>query len=308
MLLAVTWRLWVAQDIYPQVPAFELFCAAPRWLDVCLLFGLVLGLLGSAGSHHAGRYEAYIGATSRVATLIALGGLFLLDQHRFQPWAYLLWLLTAVWLVHGDEWRLRWMRWLLISIYVYSAIGKFDAEFLYTVGQQMLQALLAWTPIAFDGLSQGARLTFVFLFPFVELLIGIGLMVPRTRRYAAIAAIVFHIGLIFVLGPTGLNHRPGVLVWNTQIAVQVYWVFVAANGVRHSGAPSFREKSGLGKRQHKIVGSLGPSFGGGQRAVESENYCFLGCAWDMRLGNWDAGLGAFRDVGSLAQLGAVRTP
>ncbi len=252
VLLAVTWRLWGAQDSYPQVPAFEMFCAAPHWLDVCLLFGLVLGLLGVAASSYAGRHGAFIGSTTRVATLIALAGLFVLDQHRFQPWAYLLGLLMAVWLVHGDRWRLTWMRWLLISIYVYSAMGKFDVEFLYTVGQQMLRALLNWTPIAFEGLSQGVRLTLVFLFPLAELLIGIGLMLPRIRKYVGIAAIAFHIGLVFVLGPTGLNHRPGVLVWNMQIALQVYWVFVAAIGVHQTNnllhcSVDAEQSSGIGE-------------------------------------------------------------
>ena len=44
---------------------------------------------------------------------------------------------------------------------------------------------------------------------------------------AGCLAIGLHLGLIVILGPFGLNHRLGVLLWNAQVAIQVYWLFVA---------------------------------------------------------------------------------
>jgi hypothetical protein len=151
-----------------------------------------------------------------------------LNQHRLQPWAYELGIVAVVWLgIRSDTRRLAWMRWLIVSIYCYSALGKFDFEFLHTVGQQMLTALLKLGGIDSRQLSEPVRVAIAATFPVYELLIAVGLAFPRTRRLAGIAAIILHAVLIVILGPLGLNHRTGVLVWNVQVAVQTYWMFVA---------------------------------------------------------------------------------
>jgi len=115
----------------------------------------------------------------------------------------------------------------MISVYFYSALGKLDFEFLHTVGQQMLGTLSSWVGLDTAKLPMGIRLIFVATFPLVELAIALGLVWRRTRKVAGWLAIGLHCGLIAILGPLGMNHRFGVLLWNLQVAVQVYWLFVA---------------------------------------------------------------------------------
>jgi hypothetical protein len=75
-------------------------------------------------------------------------------------------------------------------------------------------------------ISSSKRIAMVAMFPVIELGIAIGLAKSRTRMVAAILAIGLHLVLIVILGPTGLNHRPSVLIWNGQFVGQAFLLFL----------------------------------------------------------------------------------
>jgi len=136
------------------------------------------------------------------------------------------------------------MRWLLISVYVYSALGKLDYEFLHSVGQRMLAAMARLCGQDSSTIPMSVRLGLVATFPVTELLLGIGLAWPKTRRVAGLLAIGFHVVLVVLLGPLGLNHRLGVLIWNVQFAILAYLLFVAGGERRTArDAESFDSNS-----------------------------------------------------------------
>jgi hypothetical protein len=120
------------------------------------------------------------------------------------------------------------MRYLIIGIYFYSAVGKLDFEFLHSVGQQMLGVMSKWVGQDLSEISDASRIGLVAVFPFVELAIAVGLAWTKTRRVAGIFAIALHLVLIAILGPLGLSHRFGVLIWNGQFAIQAFLLFVVA--------------------------------------------------------------------------------
>ena len=221
-LIAATWRLWIPQTVFPQVPAFAILCTAPAWLDwiclVCLIAGLSVLAAGRSGC---------LNTSGGLLVLMSLLVFFCLDQHRFQPWAYQLWLFTAIWLCCGVNYRLNLMNWLLISIYFYSAMGKLDFEFLHTVGQQMLGAIANLVGQDSSNISASLKIALVAIFPVGELAIAVGLAWATSRRVAGLFAIGLHLALIVILGPLGLNHRLGVLIWNAQFVGLAYFLFVA---------------------------------------------------------------------------------
>ena len=221
-LIAATWRLWISQTVFPQVPAFAILCTAPAWLDWICLGCLIVGL----GFLAAGR-SGFLNTTGCLFVLVSLLAFFCLDQHRFQPWAYQLWLFTVIWLCCGLNYRVKLMNWLLVSIYFYSALGKLDFEFLHTVGQQMVGAMANLVGQDSSGISASLKLALVAIFPLIELAIAVGLAWPTSRRVAGIFAIGLHLTLINILGPFGLNHRLGVLIWNAQFVGLAYFLFVA---------------------------------------------------------------------------------
>lgn len=217
LLFAATWRLWTPHQHFPQVPFSRLLCSAPSWLDWALLFCLSLFLIGSLVVK--ARNLLFLAALS------VLVGLVLLDQHRLQAWTYELILVLCVLLLAPARQAIQWLRILLISIYFYSAIGKFDFQFLHTVGQQILEALAGQLRIDISNWNLSTRNTLVLLFPIGEVIIACGLALPRTRRLAVWFAVAMHTTLMILLGPLGLNHRSGVLIWNFQVAGQVWLLF-----------------------------------------------------------------------------------
>ncbi len=266
-LLLVTWRLWTPQAVFPQVPAIYWLVDAPPWIDwLCLAWLSAALICLTINPRLREKSQATFERYCFLSLFLSLSVLMALDQHRLQPWAYELWILSVVWLsFHESQMRLAWMRWILVSIYIYSACGKFDFEFLHTVGQHMLTALTGLLRFDARQLSQPVRVGLVATFPLVELAIAVGLLIPKSRRLAGGCAVLLHLGLILILGPLGLNHRPGVLVWNAQVAVQVYWLFVApqspANCVnnpikQYFGPRGLGDPRGLGEWCGSIVLTL----------------------------------------------------
>ena len=90
-LFVVSWRLWLSQSDFPQVPFFRITVQVPAAIEMLLFSGVLVCLVGSFiwVSKRAGRYFLGIFA-------VFLAGLILLDQHRLQPWAYQFLILSVI--------------------------------------------------------------------------------------------------------------------------------------------------------------------------------------------------------------------
>ena len=220
-LIAATYRLWTPQTVFPQVPAIEFLCSIPKWFDWCFLVVLVVGvgLLTFSRSERWIYFGCYMGMGSLIATIC-------LDQHRLQPWAYQLGLFLFVWLTCPNRLQHLLIRWLMISIYFFSALGKLDHEFLHSVGQNMLGAIANILGQDANAIPNATRLVLIAMFPLIELSIALGLAWPKSRYLAGWLAIGLHLSLLVILGPLGLKHRPSVLVWNVQFAVLAFLLFI----------------------------------------------------------------------------------
>ena len=160
-----------------------------------------------------------------VGFILALTFLIVLDQHRLQPWAYQFLLIAVVLSCANSSQAVGWLRVLTIGIYAHSAFSKFDASFLNTHGQELTAALFGAIGFSLNGLDESTRRLLAFALPVGEFLIAVGLCLPRFRRPAVSFAIVMHSVLLIALGPFGLNHRPGVLLWNVFFACQTFLLF-----------------------------------------------------------------------------------
>lgn len=222
-LVAAPWKLWTPQTVFPQVPLLEFACDLPGWCDGICLAGLVSSstLLLFLATHEL---------WSRISTgvvVISLAGLFLLDQHRLQPWAWQFFLLAILLTLADDQTARRGWMWLAISIYFWSAVSKLD----YTFFHQQGPALLGGLKKAAGLLGGENRWTQLFdiagsmLFVGGEFGVSLLLMVPRTRWLGLWGAIGMHLTLLATLGPFGLNHSKGVLLWNLFFIGQAWLLF-----------------------------------------------------------------------------------
>ena len=222
ILFAITWRLWTPQTDFPQIPFFGWLVDVPGGVDWIALVGTFIGLTTILFVNDRWSKPA-IGLF-----LVSTSLLVLLNQHRLQPWVYLLLVTSSLLICLPHRICLTWLRRIVISIYLYSAISKLDYQFVFTVGDQMLDVLVGFAGLDLDAFPSWLRISLVLCLPIGELIVGALLLFHKTAPIAAWLAVGLHVSLLLVLGPLGLNHQPGVLIWNIWFIVQA-WLLFAAN-------------------------------------------------------------------------------
>ncbi|HWL10468.1 MAG TPA: MauE/DoxX family redox-associated membrane protein [Planctomicrobium sp.] len=221
LLVGVTYPLWFVTPLAatsPQIPWFPFLTGLPGLRDPFMTgitaYGALLFIKGAGG--HESRLEERV---SIGCFTIGLSLLVLLDQHRLQPWVTQFLIFGFFLMVARGSEFLRGWRWIVASIYIWSAISKCDATFLTHQGQLFLNGLLDplgvnrvfWTPEFNQRLAM--------LFPAGELLTGVLLLIPQTRRWGLWVSIALHAVLIWILA-FGLKHEWAVLVWNLFFILQ----------------------------------------------------------------------------------------
>lgn len=221
LLLATTWRLWIPQDVYPQIPFIAGLINAPVWLEYA---AGVIWVIGFAISLAPARFDrlARFGLAAAVAGGVVL---ILFDQHRLQPWAYLSLLICIALLMLPKRTAVTWVRLLLISLYVHSAISKLDYSFLHAHGPELCNAAIGFLGLSFDRLGDSTQAWIALTLPLGELAIAITLWTRRFRLIGLWLSIAMHTVLLVALGPLGLNHKPAVLLWNAQFLLQNWLLF-----------------------------------------------------------------------------------
>lgn len=279
ILIITTWPLWTPQDQFPRIPLLQSLASLSRtWVAASTWFALLLGLSASVGgliSAHQRRWAR--GCASGL--VIAFFVLVLLDQHRLQPWCVHIGvaLLLATFAVPAR--RRSYLSWYIASIYLYSAIAKFDAQFIHTVGQEFARTALkvvGWRAALAD---EAALISIASAFPIGELAIGLGLLVRTTRLLAAWASILMHLLVLAILGPWGLNHAWGVSMWNVVFLVQNILLFMpsppaigtnalaASNGLDNGPPTSAKTRTGtFALRWSDVVFAMAVVMPAGERS------------------------------------------
>jgi len=154
----------------------------------------------------------------------------LLNQHRLQPWTWHIFLLCPLTAIrsgpagrHRPESAIHFtfttVTILTASIYIFSGISKLDAGFSATYGQQLTESLLGAVGISTRFWPESTQTLVARSLPLGELAIGI-LLLMRRWSLGFPLSILMHFLLLLALGPLGMQHRPGVLIWNTCFIIQ----------------------------------------------------------------------------------------
>ena len=213
-LFLATWRLFLLQTDYPSVGVLSLSPAAALTLSrvatgVLIVLATALPFLGR---------RRRVGWTV-VAVLVAV--LAATDTHRLQPWLYLAGVLAALFATAGAS-RLTAHRVVLVSLYLYSGLGKLDYQFVHTVGREFLD--VATFGVA-DRWPDPARVAAALAMPTLETVGGLLLIHRRTRPVGRWFITALHLSLIALLGPWSLGHSAGVLVWNAVMIGYIQTLF-----------------------------------------------------------------------------------
>jgi hypothetical protein len=267
-LLAAMWRLWTPQEVFPQIPFFAVLRTVPGWIDWVALVGLIAGVGGLLLVRQRQEADTSSPRGLRTAALLAVGSttiVVLLDQHRFQPWAYQFAIVALVLAFTPPIPAASLLRVLTVGIYFWSAVSKFDYTFLHTMGPQLLGGLTRALQVDPATMSPGTATFLAWTFPIDELAVAILLAIRRTRTVGLVLAVAMHALLLAALGPLGLNHSLGVLLWNVYFIGQNLLLFRRpAAGWRRTAGP------GLWVRLREIARGFMPasaSAGVGHAAV-----------------------------------------
>lgn len=222
-LVAATYPLWFYPPTpeNPQIPWFSWGTKIPFACDIVMMFtfgSAVIGLFAEAT-------RIRILQRSSMLYVISFLGLILLDQHRLQPWGLQFLLVAATLTVSQNQIGLKCVRWIALSIYFYSAVSKFDSSFYASHGQLLLDGF--FKALSIDGamFSQDVRKLLAISFPMGELLVFVLLLFRSSRNYGVILSWIMHLAIVLSVGPLGLNHEYGVLIWNVYFVMQNYVLF-----------------------------------------------------------------------------------
>ena len=218
-LVLATWPLWWGGTDFSVIPWSGWLVGVPLAVDR----GLVVALLGGAAAAVLAPQRG--GRTGLAVLLASLGFLVLLDQHRFQPWAWLMLLETLAVLALPARTAQRWIRWIIISLYVWSAVSKLDAAFLTGRGPWLLTGLLDGLGLETVLIPPQRLARAAWLLPLGELAAAAALAFGRTRRLGRLLAVGMHAALLVALGPWGHDHHLGVLLWNAFFLIQTPLLF-----------------------------------------------------------------------------------
>jgi len=221
LLIAATFPLWfpVDQGDVPFVPLINLGISNANALARASTIALVSGLIGIVVAPERLRPLWWLVAGSLLVS-------FLLDQHRLQPWAYQSAIYAVVFATLPPRRAQSWLIPLAASIYIYSSAGKFDYQFAHTVGQEFLDMLARPMGGLPEDWNQSLRARIALLFPAIEFAAGVGLLFRPIRRIASVVVMSMHVVLLLILGPWGLGHSSGVLVWNIALISQAYLLMI----------------------------------------------------------------------------------
>ena len=222
-LFVVTGGLWLPQTLFPQVALIGIFNTIPSEIiygAMAVVLIALLSILVGKFAYDSTSKSLKIRFLSWAILIAAIAILWLADQHRIQPWGVHLFVGTVVFMSCRPRRGVALLRVFAISIYIYSALGKFDYQFMHSVGPQLMTGLAGLIGVDMKVWDASLVSKLSLLLPLGELLIGIMLCHRRTRKLAILSATMMHICLAVLFSPVGLNHEWAVVVWNVFFVFQ----------------------------------------------------------------------------------------
>ena len=236
VLIAVTYRLWLGGSDFPAVPliGWSVSNAIRRILGIGLIGSCSATVIASCRqwmqllqSTKANPVNQALDTASvvsdrlplsvrLVASVTAVFGLLcaLANQHCLQAWHWLfLIVMTFAATLTARQFH-RSIALVLASVYLCSGLSRITLSSQPNATEMIVQALMKFIlPAKFAGdLRWIAGLAIVATCG--EILAGILLLLQRTQRIGLVMAILMHLSLMLALGPLGLNHHWGVILWN----------------------------------------------------------------------------------------------
>lgn len=220
--IVITKNLWLPYRDFPLIPVIST-TDSPIFTDdvnITLIIILVIALLISI---------LYFNTVLIIIIVILTLTLVFQDINRLQPWVYLYFSLYLLILISEISKKIDFSYFQLpiISIYFWSGVHKFNDTFISITFQSILVDFFKIPSqyINSSVLNSGC------LIPIIEIIIGLCLFFPKTRKIGFILSIMTHIFILAFLSPLGINYNPAVYPWNVAMILIVGILFYQKNNV-----------------------------------------------------------------------------
>ncbi len=222
MLLSVCCcpNLWAGQRWFPVCPVFDALYVQPPYDYIFLVLEIVLLL------------ALIISSKPRLLIFLILIlnlSLILLDQNRLQPWFYLYNCILFVLLFYN--WRIdninNYHSFFIIlqlcvsAVYVYSGLQKINPNFVDDTFKWFIKPLSAF----FSDRQMQTIVKVGYAVPYIEVFLGLGLLIKPLRFIAVPVAIIMHILIVFLMSPFGNNYNMVIWPWNLIMVVLILLLF-----------------------------------------------------------------------------------
>lgn len=210
--IVMSWIVWHSDRMFPLCPVLDFIPASPKKFDNILPITLILLFILVAFFKKRWMYRSLF---------IVLAFLLLQDQIRWQPWVYLyvFMLLPFVVKKENDPNLISYFRILIIGVYFWSGIHKFDEGFIEGTFDKMLRDLfLIENPETRLGLHYLG-----YLIPVTEVLLAVALVFRKTRTFGIAMALITNIVILTYLIKGGKNTV--VYPWNMAMMCFVVVLF-----------------------------------------------------------------------------------
>ena len=237
ILIIATLPLWWGDTAFPQVPfVVELPPVIDQLATVCLMMACTVIVSLPV------RDRSQLLASARVTALVCSVILVTSNQHRLQSWHWLM-MLNLTWLIIlAQKDLLAAMRHTVAAVYICSALSRISLTPEQGISGIIVRQLLELASQSGWERAPAQIAKLCQLMTLAEFLTGLLLIFPRTQRWGCLGAILLHCSLLLALGPLGLNHHAGVLLWNLCFLCLVPILFPLNRMVQADGHPYSRRQ------------------------------------------------------------------
>ena len=210
----MSWKLWITNRSFPQVPLVPLNSSLQLLLFVLFFVFSVLILIKPVNIF-------FLSSLLTIEIISMLG-----DQLRWHPWEYqFLFICFAVVLSKKNPQRaINSIIFIFASSYFFSGISKVNSSFLNDIWLRLMVVKALHFPhkVYYNSVIKYAGLAI----PLIEIVCGILLLLPKRYKVTAWLPIGVHLFILLYFSPLGLSYDYIVFPWNVAMMIIVYLLFI----------------------------------------------------------------------------------
>lgn len=226
--MLLSYKLWLGNRMFPLTPIVDFLPAVNHPFDIILfcITGILLICIATFKNS-----KKFILTFIICALLLAI-----LDQNRWQPWFYqylLMFFVLSFFDLNKNDTKhseaiVTVLKLMIGAVYFWSGLQKLNPHFITDTYPWLME------PIT-DQMSENGIRTIDWLgkaFPIIEILTGIALFIPKTKKIAVVLLFLMHLFILYVLGPFGHNYNPVVWPWNIAMMLFAYLLFIKSDSFK----------------------------------------------------------------------------